>query len=192
MGQDSLGEKEQRLNQLYLAIISRYKDYIEDQEGLSVAELPTLVTPNADRVREKVEDIKSSFLNYNYDENFYEASVIAYEFVKNGVEEVTLPLQFWLTPEETFEFMMGDIMDKNILLCSMLVRLGNPSAKVFVKMFESTREVFVYYEYKNSLYSFYKDKVSEFPSKDAMLNTLDFKDETIAYEFNNQMYADLY
>jgi hypothetical protein len=28
-------DKEFRLNQMYLAIISRYKDYIEEKEGLS-------------------------------------------------------------------------------------------------------------------------------------------------------------
>ena len=185
-------DREHRLNEIYLTIISRYKEYIEEKEGVSVAELPTLVTPNNEKVAEKVEEIKASFLNYTYDENFYEASLIAYEFVKSGVEDVVLPLQFWLTPDETLAFMMGDVMDKNILLCSLLVKLGNPSARVFVKMEESTRCVFVYYEYKSSFYMLDNGEVREFKDKDSLLGTLDFREETIAYEFNNQMYADLY
>lgn len=45
--------REGRLNNLYLAVISRYKEYIEEKEGLSVAELPTLVTPNSEKVAKR-------------------------------------------------------------------------------------------------------------------------------------------
>lgn len=187
-----LYNKEKRLNQIYLAVISRYKDYIEEKEGLSVAELPTLVMLDSPKVKEKIREIKSSFLNYAYDQNFYEASMVAYEFVKNEIEDVVLPLQFWLTPEETIEFMMGDAMDKNILLCSLLVGLGNPSAKVFVRMFESTREVLVYYEFNNKLYIFDDDKqIKEVQDRKTLIDSLGLGDEDIAYEFNNQMYIDI-
>lgn len=184
--------REERLNQIYLAIIARYKDYIEEKEGLSVAELPMLVMPDSEKVKTKADEIKSGFLNYVYETNFYDASTRAYEFVKKEVEDATLPLQFWLTPEETLEFMMGDTMDKNILLCSMLVRLGNPSAKVLVKMVD-TRKVHVYYEFKDKIYMFDFDSgIKEFNDKKEMLKSLEIKDETTAYEFNNQMYADIY
>src|SRR5271169_6510879 len=115
---DKQQEKEDKLSQVYLAIISRYKDYIEEKEGLSVAELPRLVTPNDPKVKEKVAELKASFLNYDYNGNFREASVRAHDFVKNDITEAILPLQFWLTPEETLTFRLGDAMDKNMLLCS--------------------------------------------------------------------------
>lgn len=185
-------EKEQRLNQVYLAIISRYKDYIEEKEGLSVAELPTLIMPNGEKVSSKVKEIKSQFLNYSYDENFHAASVAAFEFVKTKIEDTILPLQFWLTPEETMEFGMGDQMDKNILLCSILIKLGNPSSKVFVKMHEGTRKVFVYYEFNSRVYLLDLEKDDrDFNNKELMLKALDLQEETTAYEFNNQMYADI-
>ena len=185
-----VGEK--KLNRLYLAIISRYKDYIEEKEDLSVAELPTLVMPNDERVRAKTDEIKSGFLNYSYDQNFHEASIKAYEFVNREIEDITLPLQFWLTPTETMEFMVGDSMDKNILLCSMLVKLGNPSAKVFVIMRENIRDVFVYYEFGGKTYALERDRVKEFESKDLMLVSLSLGEESVAYEFNNQMYSDIF
>lgn len=189
---DAQSEREKRLNQIYIAIISRYKEYIEEQEGLSVAELPTLIMPNGEKVSSKSEEIKSSFLNYSYDQNFHEASLEAYNFVKNAIEEIVLPLQFWLTPEETMEFMMGDSMDKNILLCSLLIKLGNPSSRVFVKMLESNRKVFVYYQFKNVLYLLdLDDEITELQDRRALLKMLDLKEETIAYEFNNQMYSDI-
>jgi hypothetical protein len=186
-------DRESRLNEVYLTIISRYKDYIEEQEGLSVAELPILVTPLAPRIKEKTIQIKSTFLNYDYETNFMEAANSVYKFIKEEINDVALPLQFWLTPEETLTFMLGDPMDKNILMCSLLVSLGNPSAKVLVRINEGTRKVFTYYEFKGALHIFdMEEGMKEFPNKEELLASLAIGDDTVAYEFNNQMYADLY
>jgi hypothetical protein len=189
----SMPDKERRLNDLYIAIISRYKEYIEEKEGLSVAELPTLVTPDSERVKDKAEEIKSKFLSYSYDNDFYGASIMAYDFAKNGIEDVVLPLQFWLTPDETILFMMGDIMDKSILLCSILIRLGNPSARVFVKIDEGERKVSVYYGFSGKIHAFENIKEAKsYENREEMLKGQHFGENTTAYEFNNQMYADMY
>ena len=66
-----------RMNQLYLSIILRYSSYIESKENLSVAELPTLVTPNSTAVSEISEQIKGD--NYSYESSFYDASVRSLE-----------------------------------------------------------------------------------------------------------------
>ena len=140
-----------------------------------------------------MDEIKASFLNYDYNGNFREATIRSHDFVKNGITEATLPLQFWLTPEETLTFKLGDPMDKNMLLCSIFIALGNPSAKVFVKMGDGSRKVFVYYEFESKLYLFDIDAgIKEFDSKELMLKSMELKEETTAYEFNNQMYADIY
>jgi hypothetical protein len=190
---DKQKEREDKLSQVYLAIISRYKDYIEEKEGLSVAELPRLVTPSDPKVKEKVDEIKEGFLNYDYLGNFKEASIRAHEFVRDQITEAILPLQFWLTPDETLTFRLGDQMDKNMLLCSIFIGLGNPSAKVFVKISDSARGVFVYFEFKGRIYLFdIEGAVKEFDGKEQMLLGMGLKEETTAYEFNNQMYADIY
>jgi hypothetical protein len=193
MGAEKDEDKAGRLSNIYLAVISRYKDYIEEKEGLSVAELPTLVTPNSEKVAEKANWIKSKFLNYTYDKDFHDSSITAFNFVNDEVEDVTLPLQFWITPDEVIAFMMGDLMDKSILLCSILIKLGNPSARVFVKIDDGTRRVFVYYEFRSKFHTLECGKESrEFESRDDILKSMQFNEETVAYEFNNQMYADLY
>jgi hypothetical protein len=185
-------EKLGRLNQIYLAIISRYKEYIQEKESLSVAELPVLVTPKNEAVAKKVTEIKGCFDPYSYEKDFYPACTNAFGFVKDDIAKIVLPLEFWLSPEETLTFMMGDMMDKNILLCSLFVALGNPSAKVLVRIRDETFKAFVYFEFDEKFYAFdIDDGTKEFQNKEAMIATLNIDDETTVYEFNNQTYLDI-
>lgn len=182
----------ERLNRIYLTVISRYKDYIEENESLSVAELPTLVTPKNPAVVKKIDEIKSHFGRFDYDANFHDASMGAFTFVKNEIEHVTLPIQFWLTPEETLAFLMGDVFDRNVLLCSVLIGLGNPSCKIFVMIKNEARKIFVYYEFRNSIYLLdLNGEMKKFRTKDEMLVSFKIDEETIAYEFNDRTYSDI-
>jgi hypothetical protein len=181
-----------RLNKIYLAIISRYRDYIEEHENVTVAELPTLVTPKNGAIIEKIDAIKSSFGTYDYDKHFYDASIVAFTFVKDKIEDVVLPLQFWLVPEETLVFMMGDVFDKSVLLCSLLVGLGNPSSKVLVTVSDESRKIFVYYELKDSACMLdLADGPKRFRTKEEMIESLHIEDDTTAYEFNDNTYSDI-
>lgn len=192
MAQESGVSDQLKLNNIYLAIISRYKDYIEEKESISVAELPTLVTPNNNAVKGKVDEIKRSFEKYDYDKDFYEASLKAFEFVKEKIDSVVLPLQFWLTPEETLVFLVGDAFDKNILLCSLIIGLGNPSSKVMVVMKSDSKRIFVTYEYNAKFYLLdLNDGVREFSNRDEIMNILKEGEEITAYEFNDRTYIDL-
>ncbi len=185
-------DKEYRLRQLYLAIVMRYKEHIEEHESLSIAALPSMVTVKNEKVIAKAQEIINSFSSYDYDRDFYDASMHAFEFVKDSIAEVVLPVQFWLLPEETLSFMMGDLLDRNILLCALLVRLGNPSAKVFVKIKGTARDSFVHCEFNNKVYILdLGSGIREVDSKKAMLDSLGIDDDTTAYEFNNQSYADV-
>ncbi len=183
---DTLG----KLNKVYLTIISRYRDYIEEHENVSIAELPTLVTPKNGAVVAKVDEIKASFGRYDYDNNFYDASLAAFSFVKEKVEDATLPLQFWLTPEETLAFMIGDTFDRCVLLCSMMVALGNPSAKVAVVVNGESRKLLVYYEFGDAVHTFdLRGGLEKFASKEEMVASLKIKEDTTAYEFNDLTYT---
>ncbi|MGC8537742.1 MAG: hypothetical protein ACP5MZ_02020 [Candidatus Micrarchaeia archaeon] len=182
-----------RLNNIYLLIISKYKEYIEEKEELSVAELPTLVTPKAAMVARKAADIKGEFDNYDYDANFPDAAMKAFDFVLKDIGDAALPIEFWLMPEETLRFMLGDITDKSILLCSILIALGNPSSKVVVVSRDSTRSIYVYYEFGGSIVMMDVEngKIEKFGNKDEMLKEFNLDDESAAYEFNDQMYVDI-
>ncbi|EQD48111.1 hypothetical protein B2A_08126 [mine drainage metagenome] len=186
-------DKYMRLNSVYLLVLSKYKDYIEEKEELSVAELPTLVTPKAPMVTRKAAEIKGEFENYDYDANFYDASLKAFDFVSKSVDDLSLPLEFWLMPEETLHFMLGDITDKSILLCSLLIALGNPSAKVVVVSRDSMRNIYVYYEFSGHIVMMDMDNGShtDLGSRDEMLGSFKLDDESTAYEFNDQMYVDI-
>ncbi|MEM0149475.1 MAG: hypothetical protein QXW10_01100 [Candidatus Micrarchaeaceae archaeon] len=184
-------EKLEKLNQFYLAIILRYKELIEEKEELSISELPTLVTPKDERVVAKAEEIKRNFLSYTYGRDFYEAAKRAFEFVKKEIDEIVTPVQFWLTPAETLSFRIGDPMDKNVLLCSLLLQLGNPSAKVLVEV-NNAMSAFVYFEFNGKYYLLdIKSGIREFSGKDALYGSVINSDDSTAYEFNNQMYNDI-
>lgn len=189
---DKTIDHELKINQLYLAIIARYKEYIEEMEHLSIAELPSLVTPKNDLVMKKANEIKNAFGMYNYNDNFYEASVEAFYFVKKEIEDIAMPLEFWLRPEETLSFGVGDILDKNILLCTILIVLGNPSSKVLVYVKEGSRKVLTYYELDNKAYLLdFASGFKKFESRDALVKSLGDEAEATCYEFNDKMYIDI-
>ncbi len=190
-GQDQ-SEHLERLNRIYLAIIMRYVNYIEEKESISVAELPMLVTPSNKEIIKRADSLKSKFSAYTYENNFFEASMAALDFVRDKIEYVSMPLQFWLMPEETLQFMAGDIIDKNVLLCSLIISLGNPSAKVLIKIQNESRKVITYYEFNGHIYVLnVDDGVVEYGSRDEMLENIHVDDDTVAYEFNDKMYIDI-
>lgn len=179
-----------RLNRLYLSIIMRYRSYIEERENLSVAELPRLITPSSDGVSRKVSELKGD--NYVYESGFYDASNAAVEFIKSEIDDVMLPVQFWIMPDEVLRFKMGDQIDKSTLLCSMLIGLGNPSAKVLIDIKEDVRKAFVYYEFNGSVYLFsIGEEAKVFASRDEMIEFLDIDEESTIYEFNDKMFVDI-
>ncbi|MCL4411027.1 hypothetical protein M1452_00605 [Candidatus Marsarchaeota archaeon] len=191
-GKDAEIEHLTRLSKLYLAIVFRYRDYIEEHESISVAELPTLIKPKNEKIVQKAQEIKSNFENYNYDEDFHEAAMIAFEFVKDEIDEVSLPIQFWINPEETLGLMAGDAIDKNILLCSLLIALGNPTAKVFMNFKEESKKILVYFKFAEKIHVLDLDDGSKvFNSEDELNAFLNLGDDSTAYEFNDHMYVDL-
>ncbi len=191
-GKDAEIEHLTRLSKLYLAIVFRYRDYIEEHESISVAELPTLIKPKNEKIVQKAQEIKSNFENYNYDEDFHEAAMITFEFVKDEIDEVSLPIQFWINPEETLGLMAGDAIDKNILLCSLLIALGNPTAKVFMNFKEESKKILVYFKFAEKIHVLDLDDGSKvFNSEDELNAFLNLGDDSTAYEFNDHMYVDL-
>lgn len=181
-----------KINQIYISIILRYKEYIEEKEHISVAELPRFVTPKNTKIQEKVTNFKSTFGTYIYERDFYYASLLGYDFIKKEIDDINLPLEFWFYPNEILEFKIGDIMDKNILLCSLLIGLGNPSTKVFAIINNNKQDIFTYYEFNEKIYKFdIKNDISVFESKEKMISDLLINENTIAYEFNNQIYNDI-
>jgi hypothetical protein len=183
-----------KYNLLYLEIIMRYRDYIETNENLSVAELPKLVTPEDESVVSFANSIKSTFSTYSFDQNFREAAEKAYSYIKNTISEAMLPIEFWLSPSQVIKSSAGDLFDKAVLLCSLLIALGNISTRVVVVTKPEERRFVVYCEYKEKIIAFdVQNGAFEVSSKEELLNKLKINEgeETTAYEFNDKTYSDL-
>lgn len=182
-----------KYNSIYLGIITRYKNYIEENESLYVAELPKLVSPQDDAVLAQVGKIKGNFSSYNYDEDFYSAVKLAYDYMGREIMTVSLPIQFWQRPGETISNGAGDLFDKAVLLCSMLIALGCVSSKIVIAIRDGRRDFLVYSEFKDRLIVVdLENGISEAENRDELLNRLNVKEgEVSAYEFNDKMYIDI-
>lgn len=183
-----------KYNALYLEIIMRYKDAIERGETLYVAELPKLVTPNDEAVLSVVSKMTSSFHVYNYDENFLEASRLAHEYVKEEIATISPPIQFWLRPNQVINLQAGDVFDKIVLLCSILIALGNLSTTIVTAVKDNYKKHVVCCDYKGELMIVdLEDGISTAKSMEEVLERVGIKagDDVTAYEFNDKMYKDL-
>ena len=188
------GELLKKYNSVYLSVIMRYRDYIEEKEALNVAELPGLITPGDDAIVSLAERIKSGYGSYTYEENFPEAAASAYRHAADAVTTVSLPIQFWQRAGETVTNAAGDAFDKAVLLCSLLIALGNASAKIIVVTGENERSIAVYFgQGEGIIYMDVEKGRREFDTKEQMLMEIlgSKSGEASAYEFNDKMYANL-
>lgn len=191
-----LGEEEltKKYNALYLEIIMRYKDVIETGETIYVAELPKLVTPSDEAVISVAGRMASGFHVYNYDENFMEAVKNAHNYVQNEIATISPPIQFWLKPSQVINLQAGDIFDKVVLLCSILIALGNPSTTILTAVRDENKRHVVLCEYKGEMIVVdLEDGITTVKSKEEALERIGIKtgDGMTAYEFNNKLYNDL-
>ena len=184
----------EKYSSLYLEIIMRYREYIEEKETLYVAELPTLVMPGDESVLSNIKSIKSMYSLYNYNEDFTSAAKEAQWYVRDKISTISLPIQFWLRPGQTLRLEAGDVFDKAVLLCTMLIALGNVTAKVLARVLDSEKKFLVYCEFKDKILLFdVEGPLNEFADRDEMLASLGIgRDESVtAYEFNDKMYNNL-
>ena len=87
---------------------------------------------------------------------------------------------------------MGDVIDKNILLCSLLVALGNPSSKVLV-VIDGNMRSYNYFEFNGRHWLVdLSTGIKEFGSREAMLSSISIGEDSTVYEFNNQRYEDIF
>lgn len=183
-----------KYNGLYLEIIMRYKEDIEKGETIYLAELPKLVMPNDETVLAEVKSITSSFPTYNFDENFLEAVQKVHTYVKDEITTVNPSIQFWLRPNQVISLQAGDVFDKVILLCSMLIALGNVSTKIITAVNDTKKKQVVCCEYKGEIFSIdVENGISKAKSKEEILESMGIREGAgiTAYEFNDKMYNDL-
>lgn len=181
-----------RRESIYRKIIERYRELIEASESKSIPELRSLVRPQSSSVIELKDTLTKDFKPYEYEKDFLTAAQRAFEFVKDEIKTERIPVEFWLTPKDILELKAADEMDKAILLCSLLIGLGNKGAKVVVEMKGGLKHAFVMFSFGNRYYLF--DPVHDINlagSKEileAQISTEKDEENKIVYEFNDMGY----
>ncbi|MCL4365563.1 MAG: hypothetical protein M1569_03065 [Candidatus Marsarchaeota archaeon] len=185
-------------NSIYLEIITRYKEYIEEKEELYLTDLPRLITPADEQVLLLAKELEGNFPVYNYEDNFEDAMKLAYAYIRDRIAPVSLPIQFWLKPSQTIRYGAGDIFDKAVLLCSTLIAIGNVSSRVMVIVKNNDRHFIVYSESKGRIIGIDMEfGLNEYKNMDELLgkNGIDQgaenDDEIMAYEFNDKFYRNI-
>ncbi|MDE1855192.1 MAG: hypothetical protein KGH57_02650 [Candidatus Micrarchaeota archaeon] len=191
MSDDELTKK---YNALYLEMIMRYREKIEEGEKLHLAELPKLVTPGDESVMAAANKIREAFPSYTAEKDFPDAARKSYDFVSESIVRISPPLQFWLKPSEVISIGAGDVFDQAVLLCSMLISLGNLSAKVIASVKNDEKNFAVYYELNGKLIVMEFGKgVRELKDRNELLANMGIYmgSEATGYEFNDKMYSNL-
>lgn len=129
---------------IYELIISRYKDKIEESEHKSISELRERISPYNEFIKQLNASIFQSQEPYEYEKHFPQALQCALEYI-NSIATVELPVSFWIDFETMDKLKAGDLIDKALLLTSLLRSFGSTSAKV---MITTSRKVYVGYEWK--------------------------------------------
>jgi hypothetical protein len=184
-----------RYNSVYLEIIMKYRDKIEDGESISAAELPRLIVPDDVGVVALAKKMTDEIEGYSYDRDFYRVAESAFDYINVNIETVALPIQFWLAPGQTLNCRCGDIFDKATLLCSVLIAMGNYSSRVIVSTYGEIRILAVYFvlDGRISVMDLEDKNIISFADRDTFLKEFVHVGETDAeaYEFGDSVYASL-
>ncbi|HLC68474.1 MAG TPA: hypothetical protein VJH24_01430 [Candidatus Bilamarchaeaceae archaeon] len=139
MGEDAL------LLKLYERIIQRYNRMISEKEDLSVSELRRRISPYNEFIRKLRARLIRDLQPYDYQKHFFSALQRSIAYIKE-INNVELPLTFWLTFEEIDQIKAAPIMDQALLLATLLRSLEAKEVKVMVLR---SRHPYVYFEWNN-------------------------------------------
>jgi len=138
---------------LYELLLGKYADLINEFEKKTVGEIKSMI----DKDNLTVQSLAQRFAgeNYSFEINYIDAVSGCLEFISSGISHVKseVELNFWLTPNEMLEKMVGDDEDIAVLLCSVLYSLGDERAEVVIaEMDNRTTHAFVITEHKGRFY----------------------------------------
>ena len=181
---------------LYELLLKKYADLINEFEKKTVGELKAMI----DRENLTVQSLCQKFggHNYSFDRNYIETASTALKFISEEIKYVKsdVDLNFWLTPNEILEKMVGDDEDIAVLLCSVLFTLGDEKAEVVIaEMDNRTTHAFVITEHKGDFYildASQKHSINDFSGdKAGVLSKYLFRGSKIKrflYKFNKNNY----
>lgn len=136
--------------QFYKLLLRRYADLINEFERKTVGELKALVNDKDLTVQSLLSEYKPD--GYEFEKHYPDIAQKLFTFLQKEIDyvESDLELNFWLAPREILRGKMGDDEDMAVLLCSLLLGLGDENAEVVVAEMEDLKtHAFVASEFKN-------------------------------------------
>ncbi len=182
-----------KYNMVYLEILMKYKDYIEEKEAIYVSQLPEFVSPKDQNVGAVVMELLRSFGSYEPSKDLADGAAKAWSYVNENIDTISIPLDFWQSPEETLKHMAGDLLDKAVLLCSMIIAMGSADAKVVICVKPGKTSANVYFGWNGGIISLDLEMGPKaYADRDELLADIGIGEEgTTAYEFDDKVYSDL-
>ncbi len=138
---------EEKLCKIYKKMVERYKKEIEEKEYRSISELRLMVSPYNEFIKALKERLLEGIQPYNYENHFFSAVEKATEYIK-GIENVQMPIEFYLSFEEIDLIKAAETREQTILLASLLRAFGSESAAVLL----TSKRPYVYFKWKDEHY----------------------------------------
>jgi hypothetical protein len=133
--------EESKKLQLYLLMLSRYKDLINEKESKTVTEIKEKVTPH----HPVVEGIRKKLLSphYIYERDFLAALNKAMDYI-GSVETIEFSINFWMDFADIERIGAADSVNKALLFTALLRNFGSDNAKVVITKSDAYYVSFIY------------------------------------------------
>jgi len=173
--------EESKKNKLYLLMLNRYKDYINEKEAKTVTEMRGTVKPQSDFITGLKKKMISE--DYKYEKDFLNAVNKAIEYLR-GIDTFEFAINFWMDFEEIDAVKAADSVNKAVLFASLIKRFGCDETKVLVT---KSGNYYVSYKYDGVNYLFLPKTNSLLAGDDAaeMISS-----DPLKYSFNDHEYVD--
>lgn len=116
--------------ELYRLMVLRYKELIEKSEDRTITEIRAMVSPYNDFIQKKKAEVLSGFPLYNPKNDFFSAMQKAIEYIKS-IENIKMPIRFWLSFDELDRLKAGDVYSQALLLASLLRAMEGEDVLVY-------------------------------------------------------------
>ncbi len=166
-------------NKLYLLMLNRYKEYINEKESKTVAEMRATIKPQSDFIINLKKTMISDY--YKYERDFLGAVNKAVDYLRK-IDTCEFAINFWMDFEEIQEMGAADSVNKAVLFASLIRSLGCDKTKVMVT---KSGNCYVNFVYNGEAYLFLPKTSSLLIGEDAA-NVL--TSDPLKYTFNDREY----
>lgn len=116
--------------ELYRLMVLRYKELIEKSEDRTITEIRAMVSPYNDFIQKKKAEVLSGFPVYDPKNDFFSAMQKAIEYIKS-IENIKMPIRFWLSFDEMDRLKAGDVYSQALLLASLFRAMEGKDVLVY-------------------------------------------------------------